>query len=124
MAKHVLPFLLSTLMPFNFVWPQVANDPAQPASLTYGSSQSNIGAGEQLGTKQKFLNGNMDEVRVWDHPRTAMQIQDNMSQALAGSETRCCDPWVPSAALRPVAVSSRLDAGPRAVPSHFEALRS
>ncbi len=34
-----------------------------------------------------FLNGQIDEVRVWDHVRTQSQIQDNMNNSLIGNES-------------------------------------
>jgi len=47
----------------------------------------NIGAHVFNGTSKQYLNGSVDEVRVWNSPRTQAQIQETMNHQLEGNET-------------------------------------
>jgi hypothetical protein len=51
--------------------------PPNITTVVFGSNQ---------GTSE-FLNGSIDELRIWAVERTAAQIQDNMNKELAGNET-------------------------------------
>lgn len=59
------------------------------SSLTYQSTNngSPISLGGSLVNDDLFLNGQMDDVRFWDHVRTEQQIKDHLYTELIGDET-------------------------------------
>lgn len=56
------------------------------------SSGSNLKIGVQQG-ENRYFNGIIDEVRIWNTQRTEEQIQENMYKTLNGNETNLVSSW-------------------------------
>ena len=66
------------------------------------STPSNVGAlpvsqnwaiGASGNGTERFLNGDIDEVRIWNKARTQQEIQANLNQRLAGNEANLAGYW-------------------------------
>jgi len=67
------------------------NDAGTVASIYDSGSAFVVGADD--GTPSQFLDGLIDEVRVWDDIRTASEIQDNIGVELNGDEANLQGYW-------------------------------
>ncbi|VAW47644.1 Rhs family protein, partial [hydrothermal vent metagenome] len=52
-----------------------------------------IGAIRFAGVYQSFFQGEIDELRIWNHARTEQELRDNMSQSLLGNEVGLMSYW-------------------------------
>jgi len=52
-----------------------------------------IGAGLPSPAQNEFFDGRIDEIRIWNYPRTAAQIQANWNRTLAGGEPGLVAYW-------------------------------
>lgn len=67
---------------------------SQNTSISDQSQKLWLGAvGDGLGGNQSFLNGKMDDVRVWSVVRTGTEITNNRSVELTGSESNLIAYW-------------------------------
>ncbi|MCI5055407.1 MAG: PKD domain-containing protein, partial [Flavobacteriales bacterium] len=57
-----------------------------PTNIT-NNGEILVGAGHDSGTPNYFLNGGLDDIRVWSDVRTGMEVGDNMYSCLDGNET-------------------------------------
>lgn len=62
-------------------------------SLRTGQVGQIIGAYGGSGSHSYYFNGNIDEVRVWDHARTQFEIVENMSRVLLRNEQGLVAYW-------------------------------
>lgn len=70
-----------------------------------------IGAESATGTDGGFVNGNMDDVRLWSVARTGTQINDNKSVRLTGNESGLNGYW-PFESLAEEVIISKWNPGP------------
>lgn len=57
-----------------------------PSSLSWGSQQFTLGAYKNGSNLQDIFGGNLEEIRIWQVPRTQEQIQDNLFTRLKGEK--------------------------------------
>jgi|GEM_PF-1610690 len=62
-------------------------------TLRTGQLGQIIGAYGGSGSHSYYFNGNIDELRVWDHARTQFEITEDMSHVLLGSEQGLVGYW-------------------------------
>ncbi len=65
----------------------VASTTAGTIASTITASPNNVVIGKAGNANLYYMQGNIDEVRVWTTARTATEIEDNMNSSLTGSET-------------------------------------
>ena len=53
---------------------------------TIPASSSNVCLGEDRNVNSIFFDGKMDDVRIWNSSRTAVEIANNMNNCMAGNE--------------------------------------
>ncbi len=68
----------------------VIGDDASNSPLILGMDWDNMSS---VKTATDFFNGQINEVRIWDHVRTQPQIQANMNQNLTGNEAGLIAYW-------------------------------
>jgi hypothetical protein len=62
-------------------------------AIQYGSQDVLLGASNFAAGYSREIDGLIDEVRFWDHPRTQVQICDNMYRTLSGEEAGLIAYW-------------------------------
>ena len=70
---------------------QVGSDGSVSSSIYDGASDFIVGS--QEGGTSAFFDGLIDDVRVWSDVRTEAEIEDNMFEALTGSESNLVGYW-------------------------------
>ena len=64
------------------------------SNIYYGSNGFNFGSAyHSLYGGMHYLNGMMDEIRIWSYARTSAQIQQTMNQVLQGNEEGLMGYW-------------------------------
>jgi large repetitive protein len=71
----------------------VGSDSGAMTSAFSGSGSFVVGCRDLAGTPKGFVDGLVEEVRVWDDIRTAQEIVDNMYTELAGNEANLQGYW-------------------------------
>lgn len=57
-------------------------------NVSFGTGNNNFYLGRRWTTgSERYFDGKMDDVRVWDVPRSQQQIQENMNRELMGTES-------------------------------------
>ena len=68
-------------------------DKSQPASGSITTSNYNLYIGKKYPTSAHYYKGMLDEVRIWNIPRSQTEIQHTMNHELSGQETGLVASW-------------------------------
>ena len=69
------------------------NRGSSSASVTIDNSANDVGIGGNVTSASNYLDGTIDEVRIWNVARTDAEIRDTMCRTISGTETGLVAYW-------------------------------